>query len=147
MSSNEEKKKQKVYLVEYGDCECSNLIGIFSTREKAEEYLASYRELERKYGENFLFGFYPSIREVEIDADIGPLEFVTTITQVGNDYRSFTRFRHKYDSLNSTNRWFKTLTIDKEAVIEEAKEYFKKLQAQGINTYDSTSEDEDIDEI
>ena len=140
-------EKQKVYLVQYGDCECCNLIGVFSTREKAEEYLAPYRELEEQYGKNFMFGFYPSIDEIEIDSNnLMPFEFITTVSRHGDYYHAFTRFRHEYDSIESGDRWFKTFTVDKDTAIEEAKEYFKKLQEQGISTDDSVSEDEDIDE-
>ena len=73
----------KVYVVSYGDMDCSNLLTIFSTRKLAEEYLAPYYKMVKTHGDECIEMFYPEISEVEldkIDADC-KLQFYSVITK------------------------------------------------------------------
>jgi hypothetical protein len=134
----------KVYMLGYGDCECYNLIAIFSTKEKAEEYLAPYKELEKIYGENFMFGFYPSIKEIEIDAvKEESLRFITAVHKVGDKFHLYTKLYESYMGKESSNKVYKTFTIDRDKVLEEAKKYFASLPDDMKNGEEL--EDEDFD--
>jgi len=136
-----------IYLLGYGDCECWNIIGAFSTREKAEEHLAPYRELEKQYGENFISGFYPSIQRIFVDdSSIRTLEFITRVRKIDeNHYHAFTKLREEWEErVESSDRWYKTSTVNKEEAIEEARAYFNKLKEFGIEDYNPDDE-EDID--
>ena len=76
----------KVYIVSFGDMECDNLLDIFSTKEKAKEYLAPYYELEKKYGKDCVEFFYPHIREKEIDLIEEPLQFYSEVIKYETGY-------------------------------------------------------------
>jgi hypothetical protein len=76
----------KVYIVSFGDMECDNLLAIFSTREKAEEYLAPYYELEKLYGKDCVEFFYPHIHEKEIDLIEEPFQFYSEVIKYKTGY-------------------------------------------------------------
>lgn len=66
--------------------ECDNLLAIFSTRPKAEEYLAPYYELEKLYGEDCVEFFYPRIYEKEIDLIEEPFQFYSEVIKYKTGY-------------------------------------------------------------
>jgi hypothetical protein len=121
--------EEKIYVVGYGDCECWNILKVFSTLEKAKEYLKPYKDLEDIHGKNFIFGFYPSIDEIVIDDVADELKFLTRVAENSDgSYHAFTTVMKIYDTLDSTKRFYCTNTVDKDKAIEEAKEYFRSLE-------------------
>lgn len=54
----------KIYEVSYGDGECSHVLERFSTRPKAEAYLAYFKGVD----EPSWFGYLPDIDEIEVDS-------------------------------------------------------------------------------
>lgn len=121
----------KVHVVSYGDMECDNLLDIFSTKEKAEEYLAPYYELEKKYGKDCVEFFYPEIHEKEIDLIERSLQFYSEVIkyEVGYVWRikvvNYIPLERllKQDTIRGTR--YHTASLVEEEVKLEAAKFFK----------------------
>lgn len=122
----------KVYIVSFGDMECDNLLAIFSTREKAEKYLAPYYELEKKYGEDCVESFYPHIHEKEIDLIEKPFQFYSEVIkyEVGYMWKiqrvDYIPLEEILEPNDLDVRRYYTASLVEEEVKLEASKFFKE---------------------
>lgn len=119
------------YIVEYGDCECSHILEIFETKELAEEFLKPYMDLKAKSGKeeyDFIFGFYPSIREITVkDAIDDELKFIRLINRHGDKiYRNAIELYDEYFGLECYKNTYSTFTLDEDEALAEAEVHFAK---------------------
>ena len=133
-------EKVKIYIVDYCDGECCNVLAAFSSSEAREKYLKKYRDLEDKFGKNFVSLFSLDEYEIELDEyEEFNLKFYRRILYRNGNYYSSIRALSPYeekcyidkngnlinpDKVHSYQTW----ELDEKKSMAEAKRYFEALE-------------------
>ena len=97
----------KIYEVSYGDGGCSHVLERFSTRPKAEAYLAYFKGVD----EPSWFGYLPEIDEIEVDGCNRP--YLIRDMQIDKDGKIEPTYHNSVDI--TTKRSYDKLLFEPEA--------------------------------